>query len=74
MNFDNAFTTRELVIYTRDYHKEAFGYRCDIAGGMSDDDTRKACLLQIENIDKFLNKMAETDKGRTMLKMENWIV
>lgn len=59
----------ELVDILSDYHKDVFGYRMRMNG-----ESREAVIQELVYLDRYMEKMQETEKGRAQLREEGWNV
>ena len=70
----DTMTLRELVQYTSDYYKDTYGYRPVFVNNRDPEDLRGDCINLIDEIDEYLDRMAEADDTRDRLTDNGWIL
>jgi len=59
----------ELVEALSDYHKDVFGYRLRMNG-----ESREVVIQELLYLDRYMEKMKETPKGRAQLREDGWVI
>ena len=70
----DTMTLHELVQYTSDYYKDAYGYRPVFVNNRDPEDLKGDCINLIDEIDEYLDRMAEADDTRDRLTDNGWIL